>query len=425
MGVLAIASTAVQPATTHTGKHTRAAAGTGSATAIAEPTRSPPSAPSAQPRAVAATVAQAYARYLDGQLPARRLPALTPQALATARSSGPLPARLHVTQVRLTSLTGGGDAWTAHFAIRDTRGRQTTTAQLVLSATDGPWKLAELIPPDPDILITPNPPALPPTGPAAARHAALEFTHSYLDYTYDHPAADQLRDLTPGCESRSPPTRPRCRQTFARCTPASQASRSHATAHAGWQTRTSPTDKTPTRSPASWPASTATGSSSRCDPQDESVAPAPTTLGREAARSGFRLPNRRAKAQQPARSTFAARPLRAHRRRADSLERQKRTDDDHARGRLLARRRLAAPRRRVPLRRRSARPADGPTSTKAVVAEMCGVRRRAGPATPSRGTRWSSPRSSALPTRRSLPSVLVLVQPGSGASFAGPRRAEP
>ena len=197
MGVLAIASTAVQPPTTRTGKHTRAAAGTGSAAVIAEPTRSPRSAPSAQPRAVAATVARAYARYLDGQLPARRLPALTPQALATARSSGPLPARLHVTQVRLTSLTRGGDGWTAHFAIRDTHGRQTTTAQLVLSATDGPWKLAELTPPDPDILITPTPPALPPTGPAAARHAALEFTHSYLDYTYDHPAADQLRDLTP------------------------------------------------------------------------------------------------------------------------------------------------------------------------------------------------------------------------------------
>ncbi len=155
-------------------------------------------APSAQPRAVAATVALAYARYLDGQLPAQRLPALTPQALATARNSGPLPARLHVTQVRLTSLTGGGDSWTAHFAIRDTHGRQTTTAQLVLSATDGRWKLAELIPPDPDTLITPNPPALRPTGPAAARRAALGFTHSYLDYTYDHhPVAGQLRDLTP------------------------------------------------------------------------------------------------------------------------------------------------------------------------------------------------------------------------------------
>ena len=185
--------------------------GTVPATVIAEPTRSPRSAPSAQPRAVAATVARAYARYLDSQLPAQRLPALTPQALATARNSGPLPARLHVTQVRLTSLTGGGDSWTAHFAIRDTHGRQTTTAQLVLSATDGPWKLAELIPPDPDMLTTPTPPALPPTGPAAARRAALTFTPSYLDYTYDHPAAGQLHDLTPALRAAiaaNPPQAP-------------------------------------------------------------------------------------------------------------------------------------------------------------------------------------------------------------------------
>ena len=42
----------------------------------------------------------------------------------------------------------------------------------------------------------PNQPALPPTGPAAARRAALGFTHSYLDYTYNHPVGDQLHDVT-------------------------------------------------------------------------------------------------------------------------------------------------------------------------------------------------------------------------------------
>ncbi len=65
--VRAIASTDVQPPTTRTGTHTRAAARTLPAAVLAQPTRSPRSAPSAQPRAVAATVAQAYARYLDGQ----------------------------------------------------------------------------------------------------------------------------------------------------------------------------------------------------------------------------------------------------------------------------------------------------------------------------------------------------------------------
>ena len=98
--------------------------------------------------------------------------------------------------MRLTTLTGAGDSWTAHYAISDTRGRQTTTTQLVLSATGGPWKVGELIPPDPDTLITPNQPAVPPTGPAAARRAALAFTHSYLDYTYDHAVAGQLHDVT-------------------------------------------------------------------------------------------------------------------------------------------------------------------------------------------------------------------------------------
>ena len=208
---------------------------------INEPTRSPRSTPSAQPRAAATTVAQAYARYLDGQLPARQLPTLTPQALATARNSGPLPARLHVTQVRLTSLTGRGDSWTAHFAISDTHGRQTATAELVLSATGGQWKIIELIPPDPDTLITPNPAALPPAGPAAARRAALGFTQSYLDYTYGHAAATQLRDLTPKLRAAITSNPPSVPATIRALHPriASLALRPH---RAGWLVNANVTD---------------------------------------------------------------------------------------------------------------------------------------------------------------------------------------
>ena len=113
------------------------------------------------------------------------------------RQSGPLPARLHVTNVRLTSLTGGGNSWTSHVAIVDAHGRQTTTAQIVLTAANSRWMVLELVPPDPDTLIAPTPPALRPTGPPPARRAALEFTQSYLDYTYGHATARQLRDLTP------------------------------------------------------------------------------------------------------------------------------------------------------------------------------------------------------------------------------------
>jgi len=195
--VLAIAAAATQSGKTRTEKHIGAVGRTLPANVIAQPSRSALSAARGQPRAFAAAVAGAYARYLANQLPARRLPGLTPQAMTMVRESGPLPARLHATNGRLTSLTGGGDSWTARLVIIDARGRQTSTAQLVLTPTGGGWMVVELVPPDPDTLIAPTPPALRPTGPPPARRAALEFTQSYLDYTYGHATARRLRDLTP------------------------------------------------------------------------------------------------------------------------------------------------------------------------------------------------------------------------------------
>jgi hypothetical protein len=245
--LLAIASASMRPASTHTAEHAGAAARTIPATVVALPRRSARAAPRGQPRAVATTIARAYARYLANQLPPQRLPALTPQALAIARNS-PLPARLHVTQVRLTSLTGTADSWTAQFTIIDTRGRQTTTAQFMLAATGGAWNVAELIPPDPDTLLTPPQPAAPLTGPAAARRAALAFTNSYLNYTYGHAAASQLHDVTPelrAAMTANPPRVPATIQalhpriaTFA-LTPTRQAR--------GWPKPTSPTDRAPTK----------------------------------------------------------------------------------------------------------------------------------------------------------------------------------
>jgi hypothetical protein len=195
--VLAIASAAMQPGRTRTAKHTSELTRPGPTAAIAQPKRNPPSAPRGQPRAFAAAVAGAYARYLANQLSARQLPGLTPQAMMMVRRSGPLPARLHVTEVRRTSLTGAGNSWTLHVAIVDAHGRQATTAQIVLSPARSRWMVLELVPPDPDTLIAPTPPALQPTGPPPARRAALGFTQSYLAYTYGHSTARQLRDLTP------------------------------------------------------------------------------------------------------------------------------------------------------------------------------------------------------------------------------------
>jgi len=242
--VLAIASATTRPASTHNATHVAAAAPRVSATVIPQPGRPdsiPRTAPGAQPRAVATTVARAYARYLAHQLSARRLPALTPRALAVARDSGPLPARLQVTQVRLTSLTGARDSWTAHFTIIDARGRQTTTAQLVLSPTAGPWQVTELIPPDPDTLLTPPQPAAPLSGPAAARRAALAFTNSYLDYTYGHANVSQLRALTPELQAAIAANPPRVPATIQALHPriATLALTPH---HPGWQADANITD---------------------------------------------------------------------------------------------------------------------------------------------------------------------------------------
>lgn len=242
--LLAVASAFMRPASTPNATHVGGAARTAPTNVIPQPGHPhtiPHTTPGAQPRAVATTVARAYARYLANQLPAQRLPALTPQALAIARNSGPLPARLQVTQVRLTSLTGAADSWTAHFNIIDTRGRQATTAQLGLSATAGPWQVAELIPPDPDTLLTPPQPATPLSGPAAARQAALAFTNGYLDYTYGHAAASQLRDLTPELQAAITANPPRVPATIHALHPriATVALTPH---HPGWQADANVTD---------------------------------------------------------------------------------------------------------------------------------------------------------------------------------------
>jgi len=196
--MLAIAAADTQPGRTRTPERGGDLRRMGPATAIAQPDRSPLGVPRGQTRALAAAVARAYARYLANQLSARQLPGLTVQAMMMVRRGGPLPARLHVTEVRLTSLTGGWDSWTAHVAMIDALGRQTTTAQLVLTPANSQWMVLELVAPDPDTLIAPTPPAPPATGPSSVRRAALGFTQSYLDYTYGHAPAPQLRDLTPG-----------------------------------------------------------------------------------------------------------------------------------------------------------------------------------------------------------------------------------
>ena len=211
------------------------------------------------PRTAAARVHTPSARDRSQQRPAARPPARH-------------PAAAHQPHRRR-------DSWTAHFAIRDTHGRQTTTAQLVLSRDRRPVEGRRADPARPGHAHHPEParPAAHRPRRRPPRGARIHRTATSTTPTTIPPPAS-CTTSPPRCEPRSPPTRPACRQRSAHCTPASQASHSHATAQvAGRRQRHRRTRHLPGHQPprpvhGEW-------LSSRCDPQDESAAPTPTTLG--------------------------------------------------------------------------------------------------------------------------------------------------
>jgi hypothetical protein len=74
-------------------------------------------------------------------------------------------------------------------------------------------QLAEIVAPDPDILIASPPSAAPPVGPDAARDTTKKFTTGYLAYTYGHAGIGQLRGVTSGLRAALAANPPRVPQT--------------------------------------------------------------------------------------------------------------------------------------------------------------------------------------------------------------------
>jgi hypothetical protein len=176
-----------------------------------------PSGPArrAGPRAVATAFAAAYARYLQGRLPAGQLPACTPAAQAMIAQSGPLPARLRRGPLRLIGVRGGPRSFSARFLLTGALGPHALSAGLLLAPSGSGWEIDAVDPPDLDP-VPPSPaparlPGGPPGGPAAARTAALAFTDSWLAFTYGHAGASELQALSAALRSRlaaSPPRVP-------------------------------------------------------------------------------------------------------------------------------------------------------------------------------------------------------------------------
>jgi hypothetical protein len=213
LGLLVIGIAAVQPAASSSTRRIRAEAARAPSTTAARLTTRPPKPRGLDPWTTAVIFARAYARYLTSRLPADRLPTLSPAAVAMVRRSRPLPARLHIHRVQLISVNGGPSSWTARFAVFDARGRLILSAGLLLAPGRAGWQLAELVAPDPDILIASPSSAARPAGPDAARTTAMTFTTGYLAYTYGHADAGQLRELSHELRAALTANRPRVPQT--------------------------------------------------------------------------------------------------------------------------------------------------------------------------------------------------------------------
>lgn len=184
-------STISQPGASGSGA-TAAASGTTAA-------RSPSSAAAARrssrvtAAAVAAAFAGAYARYLDGLLPAAALPSSTPTARAQAGPVIPPDGRAGALSVQPLEPLAGGQT----FAVQLRDRAHTFAVQLTVGWVRSRWLIVGLQAPDLDsILHTQNRPIPQPSGSAAAAGAARAFMGGYLPWLYGQGRVSQVHDAT-------------------------------------------------------------------------------------------------------------------------------------------------------------------------------------------------------------------------------------
>jgi hypothetical protein len=206
--VLAVASVTSRPAGSSPSGRRAAAPSTARPTVTQPAIAAPPATvATSTPRTVATRFAAAYARYLQGALPANRLPVLLPAARAMVVQSGPLPARLRVRQLRLTAIYGARDGWTARFAILDGRGRGEVSAELLLTHIRSRWEVAEVVAPDLETLL------------AGRQWGSLSAISRTPTVT---PASGRCATSHPSCAACSAAIRPGCRRASAGWSPASR-----------------------------------------------------------------------------------------------------------------------------------------------------------------------------------------------------------
>lgn len=174
--------------------------------------------PSSEPDA--ARFAHAFLGYLDGQLPASRLPDAT--AAARGQVGEIIPAAQRAGTLRLTRLTDDGvsGARTARVVLIAKDRRHSLSARFALAYGRGGWRVVSVVGPDLATVLRPRTsPAL--AGAGAARRVAAGFAQQYIDHAEglrkrlpDAPAA-VLAQIRSGQDplSRLTPARRRARVT--------------------------------------------------------------------------------------------------------------------------------------------------------------------------------------------------------------------
>lgn len=147
-------------------------------------------------RSVAAAFAAGYARFLDGGLPAGRLPVATSAARVQALAGGPIPAAERRGALRIVSLRlGQGSANVWALGARDLA--HTFYASITVGAVAGrPLVVGVQTPDYAQIFARTTPPPPQPAGSAAAERAAREFLSGYLPWQYGNGRVQTIGDLT-------------------------------------------------------------------------------------------------------------------------------------------------------------------------------------------------------------------------------------
>jgi hypothetical protein len=142
--------------------------------------------------AVASVFAGAYARYLDGQLPADALPDAGAGALSKIGPPIPRAARASELTVRPAQRAGR-----ATFTVELRDRAHTFPVQLTVKQDAGRWLVTSIVAPDIDtILHSQSIPIPQPPGSAAAEQAARLFLVGYLRWLYGTGPAGAIPDAT-------------------------------------------------------------------------------------------------------------------------------------------------------------------------------------------------------------------------------------